>query len=1261
MDNVAAIEWRGSCCRLATLLIFALLAPLACFGQEYRATITGVVTDSSKAAISNATVSVRNIDTNEIINVKTNDAGVYTVPFLHPGHKLEVSADAPGFKKSTFPPVVLSISQTQTADFVLQVGALSQTVTVTSEAYDVGLDSAKADRGLEVDNKTLTALPLNGRNVMSLLDSLAGITDENGAGSIYSGPVGANNMYYAGQFTVNGGKAANIEFTIDGMANNSVPWYGANGPSAIPSIDALQEMKVVTNPYDAQQGRSAGGQVNMELKSGTNVIHGAAWEFAKRGYLDANSYQNNADGTPRPTHTEDQYGFEVGGPVYLPHIYDGRNKTFFMFNLERLKENLPANWRFDMPSAQWLNGDFSNLGDLSSNCIGAPPCLIPIYDPATRNAAGTAEQIFDYNGQINHVNPARFNPVAVNVVKLILANATPTTQRFPGEAPWETMWVDNGTQNQWAHNIIFKIDQIISDKDRVSVNYFHHQSLNDYFTAPAGPLANGENFGEYSLVSGVDWVHTFRSNLLLDFHVSYQRYWRKDGYPNLQYDPAQLGFDPDLLASLPTKSGFPQISFNGPNGNGSASPTSNASLNPGYGSWINPSRDNYYMPDDTVSVTPTITWIRGKHTIRSGLDFRNMHIYQPLNFSNVMFIDSNGFATNEYYNKSNFNDQATAYGTSLSSQAGNPVLDFLLGQPDTVQVTNQDFPAYTWRYYAPWFQDDWKVTHKLTLNLGVRYDLNGPPTARYNWLNTGFNFSAVNPINTAAQAAAVNLGETLPTLMGGISFPTGSNNRPWSPDRTKIQPRFGFAYQLNEKTVVRGGFGRIIMSPLEDPEAQGFTNNPTFQNSGDGGFNLYNAGGTGTGAGVLYNPFLLSGGVPTIPGATAGYLTNVGSAAYFDNVSYRLPYVNSSSLGIERATPKNGKLEVSYVGSRTYGQDLNDNVLNTNRALYKQCDEALGTATNPQPSAACTNQVANPFLGLPGVLGLLGSPATISQLQFASPYPEFTNLTEQNVNKGNTWYNSLQTTYVQHVSWAQVNASWTWSKTMLNYNPITNSNYLDQNYQIPVHTIAGTDRKNRFTLQSVVDIPVGRGRPLLSGMNRPLDAAIGGWELGSDYFWESGQPLYTPSGFNLVGNIHRAKQNLPGVIDTGYNGCYQLWSPSTSTTPGSYDAAQGDCSSGVAWQQAAPFAPNFTQPFVSAIRAPSLQQIDVDLNKNFKFTERVSMQLRLELFNVLNHPTFGGPYSVNTSVYSGFFGQVYETNGQTDNPRQGQLGVKILW
>jgi hypothetical protein len=1259
MGNVAAIQRRGSYGRWTILVIFVLLAAMACLGQEYRATITGIVTDSSKAVISNATVSVRNLDTNEVIKVQVDAAGVYTIPFLHPGHKLEVSAEAPGFKKSTYPPITLNISQTETANFELQVGGANEVVTVTSEGFDVGLDDAKADRGLEIDNKTLTQLPLNGRNVMSLMDSLSGITDENGAGSIYSGPVGANNMYYAGQYTVNGGKAANIEFTIDGMANNSVPWYGANGPSAIPSIDAMQEVKVVTNPYDAQQGRSAGGQVNMELKSGTNELHGAAWEFGKRGYMDANSWQNNASDTPRPTHTEDQYGFEVGGPVYIPHIYNGKNKTFFMFNLERLKENLPANWRFEMPAAQWLNGDFSNLQDFSSNCLTTvSSCLIPIYDPATRNAAGTAQQIFDFNGQVNHVDPGRFNPVSVNVIKMILAAATPTTQIFPGEAPWETYWIDNGTQNQWAHNYIFKVDHVLSDKDRISVNYFHHQSLNEYLTAPAGPLANGENFSEYSLVTGVDWVHTFRSNLLLDFHVSYQRYWRKDGYPNSTFNPATLGFDPAFLAEVPTKSGFPQISFSS-----GASPAPNVSINPGYGSWLNPSRDYYYMPDDTISIAPTVTWIRGKHTIRTGLDLRFMHLNQILNYSNVVQMDSNGFATNEYYNKGDFNDQATAPdGTPLSTQAGNPVLDFLLGQPDSVSVTNQVFPYYNWHYIAPWFQDDWKVSHRLTLNLGVRYDLNGPPTARKGWLNTGFDTSVVNPINTAAQAAATNLGVTLPTVMGGITFPTGSNNLPWNADRTKIQPRIGFAYRLDDKTVIRGGFGRIVMSPLENPQAAGFTNNPVFLDSGDGGHTLYNAGGTGNGAGVLYNPFALSGGVPAIPGSSAGYLTQVGSGVAYANRNYRLPYVNSSSLGIERALPKKGKLEISYVGSRSYDQDVNNNVVNLDRSLAQQCNEALGTAANPQPSDPCVNTtVPNPFYGLPGVLGGLGSVQFITPLQLASPYPEFTGVTEVQVNTGKTWYNSLQTVYTQHVSWVQMSASWTWSKTMSNFPGYYNNTYLDQVYQIPFRDIAPTDRKNRVTLQSVLDIPVGRGRPFLSGMNRALDALVGNWQLGGDYFWESGQPLSTPGGFNLVGNVHAPKQHISGIIDTGYNSCYELWNPSTPTSPGFYSAPQGNCTNGVAWQQIAPYAPTYTQPYTDAIRAPILQQIDVDLNKSFKFGERVSMQLRMEMFNVLNHPTFGGPYSVNTNLYSGVFGQVIKANGQTDNPRQGQLGVKILW
>jgi len=1253
MDNGARTKRLGSCWKVAITLIFVLLVATACFGQEYRATITGIVTDSSKAVIPNATVSVRNLDTNEVIKVQANAAGVYTVPFLHPGHKLEVSAEAPGFKKSTYPPVVLSVSQTQTADFVLQVGAVSEELTVTSEAFEVGMDSAKADRGLLVDNKTMTELPLDGRNPMSFLDTMSGITDENGAGL----QMPATDMYYTNLYTINGGATGNMEYTIDGQPNNSSPWYN-NGPSSIPSIDALQEMKVITNPYDAQLGRTAGGVVSMELKSGTNALHGSVYEFARRTYMDANSYFDNANGGApagyaRPDHKEDQYGFEVGGPIYIPHVYDGRNKSFFMVSWEKYKETVPYPETIDLPNAAWLNGDFSQFTDNSANCPGAVTgCLIPVYDPATRNSAGQA-QIAQFNGQYNMVDPSRLNPIAVNVLKLLVNNPNlkPITT-LSNQYPWETIWSDNIPEQRTFNNFIVKGDQVIGAKDHLSVNYIHQTSGNQIFDAPPGSVwQSGENFKEYHLNGGVDWVHTFRSNLLLDFHLSYQRYYRSDGFPS-SYNPGTLGFDPVLVSALPSL-GFPMFTFSMQQhlagSYGSPFIGSNSMLEVG--------RDYYYMPDDTYSYAPTLTYIRGKHTVRVGLDARFMHVNYDANYTSSMWIDANGNATSEYWNANDYNDQAALpNGTPLSYQAGNAVLDFLLSQPDGASLTNQKFPYYSTHYFAPWVQDDWKVTPKLTLNLGLRYDIDGPPTARHNYIDTGFNFNATNPIDSLVNRT---VDPNLPTLMGGYTFPTSGSHTAFARDFTKVQPRVGFAYQLGDKTVVRGGFGRLVMNPamagwMSGQTAAGFTNNPTYVNSPDGGYTLYSDN--------LTNPFVHNGvsgaGIPAIPGSSLGLETDLGEGVGFINPNFKLPYVNQFSFGIQRALAKDAKLEVSYVGSRSYDQPFSYGAIDVNIPLYKSCNVTTGTSANPDPRTACQNQVPNPFQGVPNVLGSLYTNATTSLQQLARPYPEFTSITEFEDNWGKSWYNSLQTTYQQRVSWVQVNASWTWSKSMQAMG------YVDQEYLVPQRSIAQTDRTNRVTLQSVLDVPVGRGRKYFSGIGRPVDAVVGGWQLGSDFFWESGQPIYMPGGWNLVGNIHAPQIDQPvaaNTIDLGMNDCYQRWINPSNGSPGYYAPPEGSCSGGgVAWQQTAYHSEVTEQPYSAAIRAPGTQQIDTNLSKSFKLTERVRAELRLEMFNVLNHPTFFWGSITSDPTATGF-GTVPKTNGQSNNPRRGQLGLKVTW
>lgn len=1222
----------------AMLLVLAASITTA-RAQDFRATITGVVMDTSKAVIPGATVTVHNLDTNEVLTVKTNAAGVYNVPYLHPGQRLEVSAEAAGFKKATYPPIVLTISQVSTANFTLQVGGASQVVTVTSESYNVGLDTDKADRGTVIDNATITQLPLNGRNPLSLMDYIPGVTDEAGPG-LETTP---NNMYNISFFTVNGTPAQNIDYSIDGMPNNSNPWY-SNGPSTVPSVDAMQEFKVSTNAYDAQYGRTSSGVVSMELKSGTNNLHGSAYEFAKRGYMDANSWYNNYYDLSRSAHTEDQYGFEVDGPVYLPWLYNGRNKTFFMFNFERFKEVLPTTQTYDVPNQAWLNGDFTNFVDSQGN-------MMPVFNPFTATTADPTRQLFQYNGNYNQINPAMFNPIAVNIVNLMLTQTPITTQRVPGELPWENLWLNTTPTTNSSQNYVVKFDQVIGNKDHLSGNWIRSMNPSYSPNTPAGVVWwNGSTFTEYHMNTGLDWVHTYRSNLLSDVRVSYQRYWRTDGpiAANLNYNPANLGFSQALLNELPLKAGFPEINFN--------MQQQSVGTGNGYNNWLAMSRDFYYMPDDSYNLQPTLTWNKGKHNLRAGLDFRITHLWQSFQYDNIASFASNGIATSEYWNSNDTNDiPTTPSGQTLSQNgSGNAVLDFLLGEPNSVQVQNQDLPYYTKHYYAPWVQDDWKVTPKLTLNLGFRWDFNGPPTARHNWLNTGFDFNATNPVDATINHAAF---PGLPTLKGGILFPNSSgSNLPWAQDYTKWQPRLGFAWMATPTTVLRGGAGRTVMSPADNPQAAGFTNNPTYNMSPDGGRTYFQNN--------LGNPF--PSGIPAIVGAGAGLETYLGKGIVFANPHYRLPTVINGSLGVEQAFPHDGKLEISYVMSRGYGYDTNYGNVDTNFSLAKSCNDALGTASNPYPEGACTDLSPNPFQGNAAFAGSGGyySNSELANIYLANPYPEFPSIEEVQNNWGRSWYNSLQTTYQQRLGFDQLDTSWTWSKTM------NAGGYVDGVYLVPARSIAGTDRQHRITVINILNIPVGRGRRYFSGMNRGTDAILGGWEFATNGFYETGQPVGLPSGYNLVGNIHTpAAQRQPStadVINFNVNPCINLWNPATPTTPGYYKLFTGNgqtaasCNGNVAWEQVAPYAPTTEQAYTDQVRGPGANQIDVNLSKNFKVTERFTVQLRMEEFNVLNHPNWY--WEVNMSPTSTDFGTINKPlDGQENYPREGQLAVKVTW
>ncbi len=385
------VRTRLFCILIATLLMGYLGA------QEFRATITGHVLDSSGSAVPQAAIQARNIDNNEVTTATSDAQGVFTIPFLRPGN-YTVSTEAAGFKKHVREGLTLQVGQTANLNLNLEVGAVSESVNVTAETPL--LETSVADRGGVVDTQRVSELPLNARNPYILGSMMSGVTFRGSA--IWQRPF--DNGAIA-QWSINGGWQSNNEFLLDGAPNNAQA--GGNNVAYVPIVDAVQEFKVQTNSYDAQYGHSSGGIMNVVLKSGTNQFHATGWEFMRRTPLDANTFQNNSKGAAKAEHYLDQYGFQLEGPLVIPKFYNGRNKTFYLGSFENYREGTPSPLLLSVPQPEFFNGDFSKLTNASGQ-------KVTIYNPYTGRADPSAPSGFARDPFPNNMIPKELiNPVAL--------------------------------------------------------------------------------------------------------------------------------------------------------------------------------------------------------------------------------------------------------------------------------------------------------------------------------------------------------------------------------------------------------------------------------------------------------------------------------------------------------------------------------------------------------------------------------------------------------------------------------------------------------------------------------------------------------------------------------------------------------------------------------------------------------------------------------------------------------------------------------
>ncbi|WP_263367557.1 TonB-dependent receptor domain-containing protein [Edaphobacter bradus] len=1185
-----------------------LLAACPLFGQEF----TGHVTDPSNAVVSKATIIVHNQLTNTDVTTVTTSSGDYTVPYLKPG-LYTVSAQAGGFQKQNKTDIKLEVGKTATINFTLKVGSVGETVTVTSDAL---LDVGKADVGEVVENTRVTELPLNGRDPSTLAQLSAGVAWY--GGKQWTRPFDQTE----GALAINGGGEGNTVLMLDGVSNESP--QGNAQVAYIPPVDAVQEFKIITNPYDAQFGRGQGGVIDMTLKSGTNALHGDVYEFARRTWMDSNTWVNNntlRNGVPIPRaqHRQDQYGFELDGPVVVPKLFNGRDRAFFVLQFENWNEREPNTVTTSVPMAGWINGDFSN----ATYWDGQKQQPLIIYDPQTvvfdSNPNSPTYQKYVRQPFPNNKIPAsRISQVAKNILSYYPA---PNVAPRPGQNPTNGNYVVPEPIDTIYRNALAKVDYNLTSHDRFSLRFGYWERRGAWNqNGLSGPVARAWPNGSRNSTFATEEVHTFTPNLVLDFKAVVTTFIQINLGGAQGFDQTSLGLPSSLVSQYSGFNNyFPSLDID-----------SFASMG---------NQGGNISPAYALAMNPTLTWIKGRHSIHGGVDLRFLQQINKQVGGGAYFHTGAGW-TQHFYN----------YGGAQTEQSGNSIASFLLGTPDNGNVSIGSPVYWSQHYFAPFIQDDWKLTNRLTLNLGVRYDLNGTQSERNNRGNYAFDTTSVNPVNAQVNQGLMPAGTQ---LLGGMTF-LGVNGAPRTfipMIKSNVQPRIGFAYALNEKTVIRGGYGMMFRNPVPGDNNLGFSANTQFVNSFDGG--IHQSGNT------LDNPFPTGIIQPT--GSKLGLKTGLGQGLWFINPNYKTPRYENYSLGVERQFLKHDVINVTYSGSRSTRQDSADNINHVSIAAMEKCAPTLG---GDPSSAACGRQSANPFFDVPDFQGSSDySSTTLPASRFSRAFPEFSDITEYQLNEGRSWYNSLQVTATHKMGQdLTLHGTWTYSKNM------TSGGFVDGNYRILSRTIDGSDVPHRITLSGVYMLPVGRNRRFLGTSNRLVDAVIGGWELASLYIFETGRPWsLNGNGLNYMHNAsvpHRPDPSIPGSI-RGAAPCAAGWTQkglyNWQITPYPVAAANCKTSAGVIdydFISQAPYAPNQNIVY-SGIRIPNFHQIDANLSKNFHPTERFTVQLRLEAFNVANHPVFQQDYDRNPSDPQ--FGAILKQWGQTNVPRQGQIAVKVLW
>jgi hypothetical protein len=1141
-----------------------LLVVSAAFGQSFTASIRGVVEDTSGAVISGVRLSCTNTDTNASWSNVSNESGNYLLTPLPPG-PYRLTAEQQGFKKFVREGIVLQVQQSPVIDIQLEVGQLTDAIEVSADAPL--LEQSTSSVGQVIDNKKIVELPLNGRNPFSLAALAPGVQPQGGffTARVFQEPTLQAN------FTVNGSASLTNEILLDGTSNI----VAGHGQLALtPSVDSIQEFKVMTSTFSAEFGRTGGGVVNIVTKSGSNDLHGTVYEFLRNKVLDANNFFNNLNGIPRQPFVFNQYGTVIGGPVVLPKIYNGKNRTFFFFGYEGVKVRRAVNFVGTVPTELQKRGDFSQTRNSQGQLIG-------IYNPFSNRQEG--------GGFVRDIFPGNVIPPSlIDRVGASVATYYPSPN-LPG-APFTAAnnFIANSSQVNDLDIFQARLDHNFSEKNRLFARFFHDEQLDsppNFF----GNIATSRSFGpgiQPDFHGTVSDTHTFGPNTVLEVRYGFARNGFDRKPESADMDLTTIGFPASFNNGVQSRQ-FPEFGISGLSPVGA----------------FNFSR--FFLGADTHSLIAQVTHIRGRHTLKMGADIRSLR--------------HNSFSGGVNSGIFNFNAAFTQGPNPLvsSSTAGNGFASLLLGTVAGGTATvRAAISYYTW-YYAGYVQDDFRVSHKLTLNLGLRYDYETPRQERYDRISF-FLPDVPNPVGPEVG---------MPNLLGGLGFPgTGGYGKGWAdPDRNNFGPRFGFSYSVLPKTVLRGGYG---ITYLPNGTARnccgqgqdGFTTTTSMLTSLDGV----------TPVNLLGNPF--PDGLIQPPGNTQGLRTLLGQSIAAHMRFLRTSYSQQFNLNVQHELPGGILAEAGYVGSRGVKLPMAFN-LNQLPDQYLSLGNQLLT------------QVPNPFFGI--VTSGPNSSRTIAQGRLLRPYPQFDGVSFPNREAGSSTYHSFQARVERRfAAGLSVLGAYTFSKLISDISsdkdfagdiaaPVQNSN----NRRLE-RSLSPQDNPQRLVINAVYDLPIGRGKPLLGTAGPGLARLFTGWQIGGIFTLQSGLPLTLSTATNNT-------NSFGGGSRPNNNGQSAKLSSSERSLTQWFNTS--------VFSQPAPFTFGTTGRTLPDVREPGISNLDFSVAKNTRLNEKFSLQFRAEFFNISNTPRFAVPGRVFGTPQFGVI------SGQANSPRQIQFGLKLVY